>query len=199
MDIKVVKFALIPLAAFVALAEIYELVILCNFNLRWYVFPYGYYYGISALFAMLALALKIALILGSAFAFLQYSKGDVKLAKYTSFALPGIFFLRIVVIFIWGGPHLGSIYGLLTLLAFIASIVNLVFAALLKPQGYVKAVRQPVYYNQPPVLYQHAPQQFSAQASQTIPDQLAALQVLVDNGTLTQAEFKAAKQRIIGS
>jgi hypothetical protein len=42
-------------------------------------------------------------------------------------------------------------------------------------------------------------QNFGGHPGQSIPDQLAALQALVDAGTLSQAEFIAAKQRIIGS
>ena len=199
MDIKIAKFAPIPVAAFVAMAEFYSLVFWNSFNIRWYLFPHGLYFGVPTLLSLLAIALKIALIIGSVFTFLQYSKGDIKLAKTISFALPGIFILRIVISYILFGERAGSIYALFTLFAFFASIVNLIFAALLKPQGYVKAPRQPVYYNQPTVPYQQAPQQLTAPVGQTIPDQLAALQVLVDNGTLTQAEFKAAKQRIIGA
>lgn len=199
MDAKIAKFFLIPVAALVIIAEMYELLIWNGFNLQWYVFPYGFYFGLSALFALLALTLKVALVLGAVFAYLQYSKGNEKLAKTISLALPGIFIFRILIIYIWGGTHLGNMYGLLSLFAFIAAIVNFIIAVMVKPEGYVKTPRQPTYYNQPPVQQYQPPMPPAPQGGQSIPDQLAALQALADNGTLTQTEFHAAKQRIIGS
>jgi hypothetical protein len=41
-------------------------------------------------------------------------------------------------------------------------------------------------------------QNFRAQSGQSTPEHLAAPQALVDAGTLRQAEFNSAKQRIIG-
>jgi hypothetical protein len=197
MDVKIAKFVPLVISGLVGLAEFFDFVFYHSFNLRWYLVPNSYYISLWTFLDLVHFALKLVLILGSAFVYYQYSKGDLKLAKTISLALPGIWMVRIIFS-LMSGIGGGIIYFLLNILAIFATIANLVVALTVKGEGEARPQRQPVYYNQPPVQQYQPPMPLTPQGGQSIPDQLAALQSLVDNGTLTQAEFKAAKQRIIG-
>ena len=135
----------------------------------------------------------------------MYTERNIPKIKILAGAIVGIYLLRVVASRIVGDWYwVDQIVALLSIPIFLLVIANLVIGLTAKDPNSPQQPRQQAQYRPPvqmtqPVQYQQQPvQNFGGQSGQSIPDQLAALQALVDAGTLTQAEFKAAKQRIIG-
>jgi hypothetical protein len=205
MDIKLAKFAPLAVGGLFLFRELLSLVFSLRFDVIRYVFPGGFYISIWTFFSLIAFALKIVFVLGLLYQFKMYTEGNISKIKMLSGALVGIYLLRIIASSIVGDWYYEEqIVGLLSIPVFLLVVANLVIGLTAKDPNSPQQPRQQAQYRPPvqmtqPVQYQQQPaQNFGGQQVQSIPDQLAALQALVDAGTLTQAEFKAAKQRIIG-
>ena len=206
MDIKIAKFFPIGLAGFAALKELITIATIFGFDPLLYVFPDGYHIDIYFIAYLITFFLKVLFILAAVYIAKLYQDDEVKKARILSGALLAVYAIRNFITLAFGTDI--WITQLLTFMGYLVvlfTLSNFVISFFVNPSNGIKSQRQPrqqAFYVPPqqqiPQAHFQAPQQFSAPAGQTIPDQLAALQVLVDNGTLTQAEFKAAKQRIIG-
>jgi len=205
MDIKLAKFAPLTVGGLFLFRELLSLVFSLRFNVIRYVFPGGFYVSIWTFLALIAFALKVVFVLGLLYQFKMYTERNTSKIKMLAGALVGIYLLRVITSSLAGNWYYEEqIVRLLAIPVFLLLIANLVIGLTAKDPSAPQQPRQQVPYQPPvqmaqPVQYLQQPaQNFGAQAGQSIPDQLAALQALVDAGTLSQAEFKAAKQRIIG-
>jgi hypothetical protein len=205
MDIKLAKFAPLALGGLFAFRELLTLVITYRFDVLYYLFSGdGLYFGPDQIILFFVFLLKIAFVLGLLYEFKLYTISKISQVKLVAGALVGLYFLRALVSTLMVGRWDAGFIRLLGVLVFLLVIANLVIALTAKDPSAPQKPRQQAPYQPPvqmaqPVQYRQQPvQNFGAQPGQSIPDQLAALQALVEAGTLTQAEFKAAKQRIIG-
>ena len=190
MDIKLAKFAPLAVGGLFVLHEFLILVFGLRFNVFRYVFPEGLYISIWPFISLIAFALKVIFVLGLLFHYKMYTERNISKSKVLAGILIVIFYLQIIPSALLGNRYYIPFFiRLLELPLLILLIANLIIALTARDRSAPqKPHRQPRY---------RMPIQM-AQQGQSIPDQLAALQALVDAGTLTQAEFKAAKQRIIG-
>ena len=205
MDIKFAKFVPLALGGLFVFRELLTVVFSLRFDVIRYVFPDGFYVSFWSFVVLIAFALKIVFVLGLLYQFKMYTERNLSKTKMIAGALVGLFLLRSVLSRVNGYWYFDpSFVRLLAVPIFILLIANLVIALTAKDPNAPQQPRQPAHYQPPvqmaqPVQYLQQPvQNFGGPQGQSIPDQLAALQALVDAGTLTQAEFKAAKQRIIG-
>ncbi len=204
MDIKIAKFIPLALGGVFAVKELLTLVFTYQFNLEYYLFVDGFYVDPILIIYLVMLLLKLAFALGALYQFKLYSDSKVSQVKVVAGILVGVYFLRSAMSALFEGRPQGAIVTLLSGITFILLIANLVVALTVKSSGTPQQPRKQAQYQPPvqmaqPVQYLQQPaQNFGAHQGQSIPDQLAALQALVDAGTLSEAEFKATKQRIIG-
>ena len=205
MDIKLAKFAPLALGGLFVFRELLTLVFSLRFDVIRYVFPGGFYISFWAFLSLIAFALKIVFVLGLLYQYKMYTERNISKVKMLAGALIGLFLIRYIVSSLVGYWYYDDTFvRLLTIPSFILLIANSVIGLTAKDPSAPQQPRPQAPYQPPvqmaqPVQYRQQPvQNFGAQPGQSIPDQLAALQALVDAGTLTQAEFKAAKQRIIG-
>ncbi|CAB4338994.1 unannotated protein [freshwater metagenome] len=205
MDIKLAKFAPVAVGGLFLFRELLSLVFSLRFDIVRYLFPADFYIGIWAFLSIIAFALKVLFVLGLLFQFKMYIEGNISKIQMVAGALVGIYLLRVIASFMVGNWYYEEpIVSYLAIPVFLLVIANLVIGLTAKDPNSPQQPRQqaqyrpPVQMTQPAQYLQQPVQNFSGQSGQSIPDQLAALQALVDAGTLTQAEFKAAKQRIIG-
>ena len=198
MDIKLAKFAPLAVGGLFLFRELLSLVFSLRFDVVRYLFPAGFYISIWTFLSLIAFALKIVFVLGLLYQFKMYTERNIPKIKILAGAIVGIYLLRVVASRIVGDWYwVDQIVALLSIPIFLLLIANLVIGLTAKDPNSPQQPRQQGQYR-PPVQMTQPLQNFGAQQGQSIPDQLAALQALVDAGTLTQAEFKAAKKRIIG-
>jgi hypothetical protein len=199
MDIRILKFAPLAVAGLFTFKELLSLVVTFRFDLIYYLFPDGLYFDPIQVIYLFILLLKVAFILGLLYQFKLFTESKITHVKIAAGAVAGIYVFRgLTTTLVWGRSDRGFV-TFVGILVFLAVIANLVLALITNDPNTPQRPSQQFQFRSPVQFQQQPMQNFGGQPGQSIPDQLAALQALVDAGTLSQAEFIAAKQRIIGS
>lgn len=207
MDIKYLKFTPLGVAVFAGLNELMRFVDVMDYtgNPIYWIEPTGFdYFGFETLVSLATWVMRLLIVAAPVLMLLAYDKIPAKFVKIGSAVLLGLFVFRLLVDLTigWG---LGRDSYFLLFLTFIAGTANLVLNFIVQDPNNPRPIRQPqygapVYQQQQPVGYQQAPvgyQQQVPQAGNSMAAQIASLQQLHASGALSDAEFEAAKKRII--
>lgn len=198
MDAKVVRFFPLALSILYILREVLTIIFGYHFDVVWYFTQSWDEEGIVAgISGVIAGILKILIILGGFYSFKLLNDGKIKLAKvFILFMFGGLFLFGFlsVPLYNYMPNEITLIFGLLIFLVFVVTLILILLVKdpnkVPKPQG-----ASPKLVIPRPSLYQQvAP---APTVTQNVSEQLIAVEKLYKSGSLTDAEFKAAKKKIL--
>ena len=196
---KVARYIPLGVAGLMVLRELIAIIFLYRFQMNYYFqdsfWGWNFFYTVAIIFGT---ALKFATFLGLLFIYKVLPDGKVVASKLISGLALLALLIRGVITYIFGfGFHYSTISNIAALLVVIGLVVNFVIMLLAKDPnsssyglGKTRQVSAPVAFNPPAQTY-------ASPAGQSVPDQLSALEKLHASGALTDAEFKAAKKKIL--
>ena len=195
---KVARFVPLAIPALLILRELFLLIF-------WFEFDIIYYFNrdrlMNGLFGFLLFIVTsgIKVILGVAALYLAklYSEEKLQYTKLIASGMFGLFFLTGLLSRLLVGLSGGLISLVLGILLFIAMVTNLVISFIVKDSSATPIFDSGENKVRPLVAFTAPVQNYSLPGMQSVPDQLAALEKLHASGALTDAEFKAAKKKIL--
>jgi hypothetical protein len=195
---KVARFFPLAIPAIIILRELYRIIFWYGFDIVYYLNRDRYMHGILGLIIfVMTSAIKVVIGLGALYLAKSYSEAKVRNTKLIAGGLLGIYIFGGLVGRIAPSYDSNAFSAILGLLLFIVIVANLVISLIITdPSAPAKTPRAPKPMPAP-VAFNPPAQNYASPAGQSVPDQLSALEKLHASGALTDAEFKAAKKKIL--
>lgn len=202
MNPKVAKFFPLTIAGLAVLRELINIIFFWHFNLINYItydlVETRYGFG-NFLYTFFIFLLRANLIIGALLIVKMYLVNKIVVARLMSGVLIPVYFLPGLL-----RPYFGSYFFHHSLVSYILGglisillIVNFVISLVAKDANALARTPKFNQHNVPPIPFLPQSSANTQSSSQSVADQLAAVKKMHKSGDLTDAEFKAAKKKIL--